>query len=193
MSGRGEEETEPVNVGVTGHRFLADPETVAAGVDEALTRIAEAYPGRPPRIVSALAEGGDRLVVDRALRLPGARLTAVLPMPRCDYLADFTAVGSKEEFVRMIGLADEIVELPEGTDRQDAYAAAGDEILGRADVLVVIWDGQDAEGRGGTGEVVTKARAGARPIAWVHANRCPGTAEPTALKEGHGRVTYENL
>jgi hypothetical protein len=191
MRGRGDKETEPLNVGVTGHRSLADPEIVAAGVDEALTRIAEAYPGRPPRILSALAEGADRLIVVRAFRWPGVRLTAVLPMPRCDYLADFTAAGSKGEFLRMIGLADEVVELPEETDRQDAYAAAGDEILARADALVVIWDGEDAEGRGGTGEVVAKARAAARPIAWVHANR--GTAEPTTLGEDQGRVTYENM
>ena len=193
MCGRREEATEPVNVGVTGHRFLADPETVAAGIDEALTRIARAYPGRPLRIVSALAEGADRLVVERALRWPGARLTAVLPMPCCDYLADFTAVRSKDEFLCTIGLADEVIELPEEADRQDAYAAAGDEILATTDALVVIWDGEDAEGRGGTGEVVAKARAAARPIAWVHANRSAGTAEPTTLGKDQDRVTYENM
>jgi hypothetical protein len=183
-----------VTIGVTGHRVLAEPERVAAGIEAALARIAEAYPGRPVTVVSALAEGADRLAVGHALRHAGTRIVAVLPVPKYDYLADFDSVGSKDEFLRMLESADEVVELPARSNRDEAHAAAGDEVLARAQVLLVIWDGEGAQGQGGTGEVIAHARARGLPIAWVHAgNRKPGTMESTSLGTDQGRVTYEKL
>lgn len=187
-------ESGEVTIGVTGHRVLAEPERVAAGVNAALNRLAETYPGRSLRVISALAEGADRLVVRHALKSGGIRVVAVLPLPRYDYLADFESAGSKDEFLRMLGPAEEVIELPARPNREDAYTAAGDEVIQRADVLLVIWDGGDAQGRGGTAEVVARARALGKPIAWVHAgNRAPGSTEPTSLGADQGRVTYEGL
>jgi hypothetical protein len=124
----------------------------------------------------------------------GTRLVAVLPLPRYDYMADFESVDSKAEFFRLLDRADQVVEMPERLSREEAYAAAGDEILERSDVLLAIWDGQGAQGEGGTGEVVARARARHMPIAWVHAgNRVRETMEPTSLGRDQGRVTYENL
>jgi hypothetical protein len=80
------------------------------------------------------------------------------------------------------------------TDRDPARPPGPSAFAGRGDALVVIWDGNEVQGPGGTGEVVAKARAGDKPIAWVHAgNRSPGTAEPTTLGEEQGRVTFENM
>jgi hypothetical protein len=183
-----------LTIGVTGHRVLAEPEKVEAGIEAALRRIADAHPGRSLTIVSALAEGADRLAVEPAMTRGGTRLVAVLPLPRYDYMADFETVDSKAEFFRLLDRADEVEELPERASREEAYAAAGDEVLERADVLLAIWDGQGAQGEGGTGEVVARARARHMPIAWVHAgNRVRETMEPTSLGSDQGRVTYENL
>jgi len=49
-----------VAIGVTGHRFLAEVDKIAAGVDEALRRIEEAFPGKLLAVISPLAEGADR-------------------------------------------------------------------------------------------------------------------------------------
>ncbi len=183
-----------MTIGVTGHRVLAEPERVAAGVEAALAQIAAAYPGRSLTFVSALAEGADRLVVGQALERAGTRVVAVLPVPRYDYLADFDSAGSKDEFLRILSSANEVIELPARSSREEAYAAAGNAVLEQAEALLVIWDGQGAEGQGGTGEVVAQARARGKPIAWIHAgNRKPGTMEPTSLGADQGRVTYENL
>jgi hypothetical protein len=183
-----------VTIGVTGHRVLAESERVAVGIEAALARIAEVYPDRPLVVVSALAEGADRLAGGLAMQRAGTRMVAVLPLPKYDYLADFESAESKDEFLRVLGRADEVIELPPHSTREDAYAAAGDAIIERADVLVAIWDGNDPHGQAGTGKVVARARARGVPLAWVHAgNRKPNTMQPTSLGSDQGRVTYENL
>ncbi|CAN5357989.1 hypothetical protein BH09ACT6_BH09ACT6_00950 [soil metagenome] len=184
-----------VTIGVTGHRVLADPERVVAGIETALAHIAQAHPGRSLTVVSALAEGADRLAVGPALKRARSRLVAVLPVPKYDYLADFESPGSKDEFLRLLSGADEVVELPPAASgREEAYAAVGDAVLERADVLLAIWDGMDSQGQGGTGQVVARARARGLPIAWVHAsNRVPGTMEAASPGSDQGRVTYENV
>jgi len=91
-------------------------------------------------------------------------------------------------------MADEVIELPARTDRDEAYAAAADEIVERAETFLIIWDGAHAQGHGGTAEAVTRAQESRRPIAWVHAaNRLPGGTQPGSLGVEQGRVTYQNF
>ena len=63
-----------MRIGVTGHRVLTEVNRVSAGIEDAFARIAEAFPGRPVTVISALAEGADRLAVEHALENPGTRL-----------------------------------------------------------------------------------------------------------------------
>ena len=71
-------------VGVTGHRALDHPRQLRAAVTEAFNRLCDEIVPEPaqawlvPVVVSALAEGADRLVADAILDMPGARLEAVL-------------------------------------------------------------------------------------------------------------------
>ena len=165
-----------------------------AGVEQALRRIEATFAGRPLRILSALAEGADRLALGPVLERTDSKLVAVLPLEKYDYLTDFETSDSKDEFLRLLGAAGEIVELPAQAEREEAYAAAGDYICEHADVLVAVWDGQKGQGQGGTATVVAKARELGLPIAWVHAgNRKPGTLEPTSLGNEQGSVSYENF
>jgi hypothetical protein len=182
-----------VSVGVTGHRALADRDRLEAGVDAALARIERAFPALALEVVSSIAEGADLLVAERALRHPGARLVVVLPFEQDRYLADFSP-AARAEFVRMLARAHEVVTLPPARTPADAYAAAGRYVLSQSDVLLAVWDGKNAQGKGGTGEIVTRARRHQLPIARVHAgNRRPGTMEPTSLGDEQGRVSYEHF
>lgn len=184
----------PLRIGVTGHRVLAQTERVEAGIEAAIARIEASHPGRPLVVVSALAEGADRLVAAAVLRRPGARLWAILPLLKSDYVDDFATLDSKEDFLRLLARADEVTELPAQAGRAEAYAAANDRLLDRIDVLVAVWDGRGVQGRAGTADVVARARVRGLPVAWVHAgNRRPGTMEPASLGADQGRVTYENL
>jgi hypothetical protein len=181
-------------VGVTGHRVLTERERIEAGIADALGQIEVAFPGQPLTVISSLAEGADRLVVHQVLARPGARLIVPLPMPVPDYLTDFEEGESKDEFLALLQRAAEVVHLSSSDSRDGAYEAAGVYVLEHCDVLLAVWDGQPAQGQGGTGDIVTIARQRGVPLAWVHAgNRKPGTAEPTSLGSEQGLVTFEHL
>jgi hypothetical protein len=87
-----------------------------------------------------------------------------------------------------------VVELPPAPSREAAYEAGGRFVLEHCHALIAVWDGQGAQGQGGSGEIVAEARSLGLPIAWVHAgNRKPGTEEPTSLGEEQGNVTFEGF
>ena len=183
-----------IRIGVTGHRILADIEKIDAAIEIALRRIEDRFPGETLTAISGLAEGADRIVVNHVLARPGAGLVVALPMRKADYMMDFKSEDSRTEFSELIGRASEIVELPTSASREQAYEAAGDYVLDNSDVLITIWDGQKAQGRGGTADIVARAREQRLPIAWIHAgNRKPGTHEPVSLGDEQGRVTFEKI
>jgi hypothetical protein len=183
-----------VAIGVMGHRFLAELDRLAAGVDEALRRIEQTFPDQALTVISPLAEGADRLVVQRVLARPGARLVVPLPLPQSDYMTDFELAESKEEFLSLLGQADEVIVPPPAPTRDRAYTAVGRYVVDHCDVLIALWDGQTAQGMGGTAEIVAEARRRGLPLAWVRAgNRIPGTDEPTTLGEEQGKVTFERF
>jgi hypothetical protein len=183
-----------IRIGVTGHRILTDLGVIDAGVEEALHRIEKTFPGQPLTVISALAEGADRIVARHVLARPGSELIVPLPVPASDYLGDFKLNESRDEFLSLLRRADSVEEMPAASTRDQAYEAAGDFVLNNSDVLIAIWDGKLAQGRGGTGDIVARARNRGLPIAWVRAgNREPDTQRPTSLGDEQGRVTFENL
>ncbi|WP_395659926.1 hypothetical protein [Nocardioides sp.] len=159
-----------LRVGVSGHRQLADPAAVAAAVDRVLDRVGT---GRDLVAVSSLAEGADRIVAARVLAR-GGRLEAVLPLPADDYATDFVDAGSRAEFADLLAAADlATVVPPDPADpsREAAYARAGTAVLEACDVLLALWDGAAARGRGGTAEVVAEAREAGRRVEVVPVER----------------------
>jgi Protein of unknown function (DUF4231) len=118
-------------------------------------------------VVSALAEGADRLVVREVLRDPEAVLEAVLPLPRDEYVRDFASAASRAEFDELLGRAGGVTVLPPAPDRAAAYAGAGRYVDDRSDVLVAVWDGDQARGTGGTAEVVDRRTSACQPLLWV--------------------------
>jgi hypothetical protein len=168
-----------VRVGVSGHRVLPagrEAEVVTA-VDAVLDDV-----GDPGTVVSSIAEGADRLVAWRALRRPGWVLVVVLPMAPDEYAADFATVESRDDFTRLLDAATEIDQVAHQTDRVAAYLAAGLRVLERSDGLIAVWDGEPARGRGGTAEIVARARARGLPLAWVHSEG-DGSAGMSVTKE----------
>ena len=94
-----------LRIGVTGHRWIPDDATsrhiVRAAIEQRHRRVtAIRRCGRQPSgvtVVSALAEGADRIVAHVGLDL-GARLEVVLPLEAHDYERDFTSEASRDEF-----------------------------------------------------------------------------------------------
>ena len=73
----------PLVVAVTGHRDLVPAEIpqIRERVQDFLRELQHRYAYRSVGVMSALAEGADRLVAEEALAL-GMPITVVLPMPR---------------------------------------------------------------------------------------------------------------
>lgn len=183
----------PLLVGVTGHRFLAQVEKLQVAVGAALDRLGQAFPGAAPIALSPLAEGADRLVAAAVLdRNPGG-LIAVLPLPQDDYEQDF-GPGSVAEFRALLARAGEVRTLGPTSTRNAAYAQVGDYLADTCDALIALWDGQGAQGQGGTAEVVARAIARGVPVMHIMAgNRRPGAHEPTSLGADQGRLVVHNL
>jgi len=157
----------PLVVAVTGHRDLLPAEIpgIRQRVREFLCQLRDACPDRIVAVMSALAEGADRLVAEEAIRL-GMPLTALLPMPRDLYMQDFATSGSCAEFEDLCAAAVDVFELPltpgntrasiaePGPNRSREYAQAGVFLSAHCHVLLALWDGKPSDQLGGTSQVV---------------------------------------
>jgi hypothetical protein len=188
-----------LTLGVTGHRLPRAPaagETgaapprpfdvaaVAEALDEVCASIAAGlaaiemnvkrnFADAPPivTLISALAEGADRLAA-RAALAAGFALDVALPCASELYLATFADAASRGEFNSLLAEARARLVLPLAGDDEQAlaerlpasYEAAGLTMLALADILIAVWDGKPAEGRGGTGQIVEEAARRGAPI-----------------------------
>ncbi len=185
---------ETLSIGITGHRFLRDGSILRAGLIEAVQRIKGVFPGRLFTVLSPLAEGADRLAAGVLLQQPGARLVVPLPLSRDEYMKDFDTAESRSAFLRMLGLAADVVTLPPATSRNEAYEAAGLYVLEHCDLLVALWDGADSRGRGGTAEIVAAALKSGKPVCHIWAgNNSPVKGKRTDVGEKHGRLRWFNF
>jgi hypothetical protein len=170
----------PLVIGVTGHRDLRDADVprLEQEVAAIIAGLRRDYLGEdqetPIIVLSALAEGADRLVAKVALA-QGARLIAPLPLPLEEYRRDFEPglkPGNMAEFDVLFAQAIAAPVMPlhapsldairaDGEKRAEQYRAVGIFITQHCHVLLALWDGDsDDMATGGTAEVVTFKRNG---------------------------------
>jgi hypothetical protein len=140
--------------------------------DELFAAPASGSEDRPAglRIISSLAEGADQWVAGEAEKL-GGELQAVLPFERTEYEKDFKDASVLNEHRRLRDCATAVFELDGARDREgDSYLAAGRVLLNQSDLLFAIWDGADAQGVGGTGQIVREALQRGIPTLWINWN-----------------------
>jgi len=145
-------------VGVTGHRDLVEQEEPAlrGRVRNFFSFLSDRYPDLELKLLTALAEGADRLVARVAADL-GIPYTAVLPMPQTDYEKDFEAEDDLAEFRSLLANADQVIELPAQsriTSRNSQYAKLGLFLSNHCQVLLALWDGKSNAAVGGTAHIV---------------------------------------
>jgi hypothetical protein len=154
-------------VGFTGHRHLTDPAGAAAAIRGALDALRREVPGEWIAL-SSIAGGSDQLFVQQA-RDSGLAWHAILPMTRAEFAKDFTPQGW-EAVEQMLAAADHVRTIDENGDRKDGYLDCGIETVNGADVLIAVWDGEPARGKGGTADVVEYARSTGTPLLIVDAD-----------------------
>jgi hypothetical protein len=184
-------------VGIVGHRPNRLPpdkvslDTISGLMAQVLSHIRDAvgafavahpqiYAPGTPRLfaISPLADGSDRLFASAALDL-GYGLCVPMPFPQAEYEKDFGAPADDAAtgFHALLDRAEKTTSLArfelDGTraDEGEAYGAAGRVVLNQSDLLVVVWDGEAAEGKGGTVDTLKEAIEYHMPVIWIDARK----------------------
>lgn len=111
--------------------------------------------------VSCLARGADSVFAEAVLAV-GGRLVAVIPSQ--DYRQVKVKPDHAELFDRLAAAATEVRVLDRATASREAYEAANQVLITRADRLVAVWDGAPPSGKGGTADTVTLALDAGLPV-----------------------------
>jgi hypothetical protein len=119
-------------------------------------------------VISALAEGADRIVAASGLE-NHCTLEAIIPFNRHEYLKDFQDRNSRDEFQQLLRQASSAFELDGKREQASrAYEAAGIVMLANSDILIAIWDQNEADGVGGTGLIVDRAINAGIPVVLIN-------------------------
>jgi hypothetical protein len=164
----------PIIIGVTGHRDLdlrPDYERVLRErIDAIFARLARDFPTTPLLLLTPLAEGADRLVVDVA-RARGIPYRVPLPMPLAQYREDFATQESRAAFDTLVAGAETppyTIPQPASSaghsgERAASYAMLGAHIVRSSHVLIALWNGLPIDKTGGTADVVRFRAFGVPP------------------------------
>jgi hypothetical protein len=177
-------------VGFSGHRQLTDPAAVAKAVTATLETLRREARGEWVA-VSSVATGGDQLFVAQARAL-GLSWHAILPLPKAEFARDF----SPEEWntvEQTLAQAEHIRVITENGTREDAYLDCGMETVNGCDVLLAVWDGDPARGKGGTADVVEYARSLGKPVIIIDpASRAARRENFTLFERTDASLAYLN-
>lgn len=171
-----------IRIAVTGHRVLPHYEATARSVRDILSRIEKSARQKGSSdcklvLLSPIAEGADRLAANEILNRSGWLLEVVLPLEASDYMRDFEAEESKEEFKKLMAAAVKTQTLPAKETRNEAYEAVGHFVVDNSDILIALWNGKESRGKGGTAEIVDYARLRRKPLYWINTESPEEVAE----------------
>ncbi len=168
-----------MRIGITGHQTLEDSTAwpwVASTIRKELAKLP------PPFVaVSSLAIGADQLFAHVVLELGG---TVIGILPYADIERSFSSDEERERY-RAIARRSTLHILHTPGSDEDAYLAAGLRVVAESDMLIAVWNGRAARGKGGTADVVQHALNTHVPILHVEpigrTVRCLGEAASSTL------------
>jgi hypothetical protein len=194
-------------LGVVGHRNVAAEHVpdLEAEITRHLQRLSEllstSYSGAsvvspiPITIVSALAEGADRIFARTALNVLGARakLVAVLPAPAEDYARDFP--GTASEFRDLLALCVEVnVVPPKPSDTREAkYRRSWEMICAQSNLLFALWDLKPGLAAGTAECIRTRCFSAAQTHFGEPYMAGPVVVVPTARSESSAAIAKDPL
>ena len=153
-------------VGLTGHRELRDPARIKTAIYQVLQELKQKCGGRLLTF-SSIASGADALFAEEsiALQLPWK---VVLPFSKEFYLKSVTD-EERRVVSRYLEKAYAVETMPLSEQQEDLYLNCGVRTVDDCDVLLAVWDGEPARGKGGTADVVAYAHQVKKPVIWIHA------------------------
>jgi hypothetical protein len=175
-----------IRIGVTGHQVLPNPEGLQNAVRLVFAKVESQFAGKRFEFYSPLAPGADTLTAQIAIQL-NIPLIVLLPFNEREYVDSF-AVEHLREFEQLAGKAQRVIRLPRHSEL-DMYQMIGNYLIQQMDYLVALWNGQEARGPGGTGEIVKKFIRTGKPCAWVYTRNGLKGSE---LQRMQGVIKYIN-
>jgi hypothetical protein len=179
-----------VKIGVTGHLSLQNPHLLGESIRKIMNNISNRHPDEQMCFYSPLSPGADLLSAKIAVEC-SIQLFVIVPFNQEKYLLTFSAEDRKL-FLQLIKKAEGIIQLSE--EKHDhVYQMLGDYLVENMDYLIAIWNGQEARGPGGTGEVVQSFKQSRKPLVWIRANNM-ALDQPVLLPDSllQGSIQYEN-
>ena len=147
-------------IAITGHRKLANQDEVRQNIALSLQYFQSL--DKDLLAISALAVGADTIFAQEAIKI-NIPVRYVLPFDLKEYEKDFSP--SELEVMRDLLAQNEqkyevasFLKDSNPDTRNEAYLVVGKHLVDECDVLLAVWDGQVAKGKGGTGDVVAYAR-----------------------------------
>jgi hypothetical protein len=150
-----------MRIGITGHQKLDKEESWAWVISSMRVELGKAKP--PVTAITSLAIGADQLFAQLVLE-KGGSIHAVLPYADIERSFSPEHIKVYRDLVKQATV--EILDIP-GTD-QDAYLAAGHRVVDLSDLIMALWNGLPAEGKGGTADIVEYALSRHKPL--IHIN-----------------------
>ena len=152
-----------VRVGISGHQRLPNPEAwewVRQEMQDCISSLAKPLVG-----VTCLAVGADTLFAEIVLALGGA-IEVIVPFS--DYETRFKSEEDRQNYRRLLAMAEKIEVLQGHDSDEEAYYAAGKRVVDTSELLVLVWDGKPSAGLGGTADIAEYGRYLQRPITHIN-------------------------
>jgi hypothetical protein len=141
-----------MRIGMSGHQDIPDEAIafVRRGIMGVVSKVGDDLIG-----VCSLAAGADQLFASLILE-HGGRLHIIIPSE--GYETTFSEPHDLNQFRSLLQRADAVEKLTYSEPSEDAFFAAGHRVVDNSDLLLAVWDGQPAKGKGGTSDIVEYAR-----------------------------------
>jgi hypothetical protein len=141
-----------MRVGVSGHQHV--PLAALAFVKEGIARTLSETKGDLLGVTS-LAAGADQIFAK--LVLERGRLHVVIPC--VEYEKSFSAAAGRHEYRALLSRAESTEALAFPGPSEEAFLAAGRRVVELSELLIAVWDGRPARGKGGTADIVEYAKS----------------------------------
>lgn len=162
-------------IGFTGHQRILHPDRWS-WVKEKFTQILRkvAHPG--DRVISSLASGGDQVFSQVALS-EGLQIEVVIPC--FGYEAAFQTPDDLRQYEVLLARAARLTRLDFSGPSEEAFLEAGIQVINQSGLVVALWNGKPAAGKGGTAEIVNYARKQGIPVIQIDPDKMEvsGTTE----------------
>ena len=157
-------------LGFSGHRRLPDESAARRALREEIASLKAEAAARNSRVtaVSSIALGADLMFAEECLAA-GLPWKCLLPFPKDEFRKDDFAEADWARVEECLAKAYRVEVTsqgipPDAEARNTAYLDCGHRTVEAADVMLLLWNGQPAAGKGGTGDMWEYTRTLNKPV-----------------------------